>query len=261
MRPFLSYDPDAVAATLTTRGAGGVIFGAGSYYSAESEIAVGGFSDVHDQIYFEGSLTGTLTSEFSNSTDKEILNGVDRWDTDTDVTLPAIACGVTNRVCDTDPLIFYKGNGSALSARVATIGPLPACTAAGSGVGKTLTMNAVGILTVDDVALVLNDKVLVKNQVLPANNGLYKVTTAGTVSVAAVLTRDTAMDATAECVPGTSVAVSAGTVNASTSWALAGDAHHFGISLQRVGYARTRLKFVWASGQGQIYSRRVLKAS
>ena len=52
-------------------------------------------------------------------------------------------------------------------------------------------MNAVGVLTVDGFATGLNDRVLVKNQVTGADNGIYRVTTQGTADVAAVLTRAT----------------------------------------------------------------------
>lgn len=75
------------------------------------------------------------------------------------------------------------------NVRVATIMALPANTAAGSGIGKTLTADAVGVLTVDSIATVLNDRILVKNEVTGSNNGIYKVTTEGTASVAYVLTR------------------------------------------------------------------------
>jgi len=50
------------------------------------------------------------------------------------------------------------------SCRVATAEALPSCTASGSGVGKTLTGDSVGVLTVDGVATVLNDRILVKDQ-------------------------------------------------------------------------------------------------
>lgn len=75
------------------------------------------------------------------------------------------------------------------NVRLATAAALPANTAAGSGVGKTLTANAVGVLTVDGVATVLNDRILVKDETTGANRGLYKVTTEGTAGVAFILTR------------------------------------------------------------------------
>lgn len=83
------------------------------------------------------------------------------------------------------------------SARVATTADLPANTPAGSGVGKTLTADAVGILTIDGVATVLGDRILVKDYgggASSVHNGIYEVTTEGTAGVAFVLTRSTDAD-------------------------------------------------------------------
>lgn len=102
-------------------------------------------------------------------------------------------------------------------ARLATAAALPACTAAGSGVGKTLTANAVGVLTVDGVATVLNDRILVKDQVTAVDDGLYKVTTEGTAGVAFVLTRATDFDVKAE-VASAFVFITSGTDYADTGW-------------------------------------------
>lgn len=106
------------------------------------------------------------------------------------------------------------------SVKLATAAALPAVTAAGSGVGKTLTANAVGILTVDGVATVLGDSILVKNQVAGADNGIYTVTTEGTAGVAFVLTRRTDADSNAEVTEGLAVFASQGTVNADSGWTL-----------------------------------------
>lgn len=106
------------------------------------------------------------------------------------------------------------------SARVATVAALsPTNTYANgtSGLGATLTATGVGILTVDGVNLVLNDYVLVKNESTGANNGLYKVTTAGTAGVAYVLTRAIEMDTTLEY-SGGFIFVEAGSTLASTGW-------------------------------------------
>lgn len=110
--------------------------------------------------------------------------------------------------------------GRKLSCRVATAAPLPAVTAAGSGIGKTLTADAVGVLTVDGIATVLNDRVLVKNQVAGANNGIYLVTTEGTAGVAFVLTRATDFDTSAEMPFGASTWIEAGTTNGLQVFAL-----------------------------------------
>ena len=106
------------------------------------------------------------------------------------------------------------------SVRVATAAALPACTPAGSGVGKTLTMNAVGVLTIDGVATVLNNRILVKNQAAGADNGIYKVTTEGTAGVAAVLTRATDADSDAEVTAGMWATAEEGTANADNSFIL-----------------------------------------
>src|SRR5688500_10866991 len=80
---------------------------------------------------------------------------------------------------------------------VATAAALPANTAAGAGVGATLTADAVGILTVDGVALALNDRVFVLPAHAGANDraGIYALTTEGTAGVAFILTRATDFDA------------------------------------------------------------------
>ena len=82
------------------------------------------------------------------------------------------------------------------AADVATTEHLNASYTAGSadnangyGIGAKLTMSATGVLTIDGIAVALNDRILVKNQTNPIHNGLYDVTTAGAVGVAAVLTR------------------------------------------------------------------------
>jgi len=109
------------------------------------------------------------------------------------------------------------------SVKLATAAALPACTAGGSGAGKTLTMNAVGVLTVDEVATVLNDRVLVKNQVTGADNGIYRVTTEGTADVAAVLTRATDADQAAEVTAGMFTFAEKGTANGDKGFVLTTD--------------------------------------
>ena len=106
------------------------------------------------------------------------------------------------------------------SVRVATIASLsPANTYANgaSGVGATLTASGVGILTVDSVATVINDYILVKNQASGLQNGIYRVTTEGTAGVAYVLTRIVEMDTTLEFKGGFTF-VEAGTTLATTQW-------------------------------------------
>lgn len=104
------------------------------------------------------------------------------------------------------------------NATTSTNSPLPTYMYSNGalGVGATITMSAAGILTVGGITVALNDVVLVKNETgsNAPYNGLYKCTTAGTSTVAAVLTRSTDNDVAAEFV-GKAVFVS----NTSITWA------------------------------------------
>jgi hypothetical protein len=106
------------------------------------------------------------------------------------------------------------------SVRLATAAALAAVTAAGSGVGKTLTADANGALSVDGVAVANGDRILVKNQVAGADNGLYIVTDLGSGGTPFILTRTVDADQNIEVTANLAVFVSAGTVNADTGWTL-----------------------------------------
>lgn len=106
------------------------------------------------------------------------------------------------------------------SVRVATTAALPANTQAGTGAGATLTADAVGILTVDGIATVLGDRILVKNESPADDNGIYEVTTEGTAGVAYILTRATDADIDAEVSAGMFTFVEAGTSLGDTGWFL-----------------------------------------
>ena len=96
-----------------------------------------------------------------------------------------------------------------------------------SGVGATLTNSGTtAALSIDGSTPTVGDRVLIKNESgafvnnttqSAAFNGIYTVTTVGTVSVAWVLTRSTDFDAGTE-MPGAFVFVEAGTTNADTGW-------------------------------------------
>lgn len=110
-------------------------------------------------------------------------------------------------------------------ARVATNDDVDGWTAAGSGVGATLTSttNATTENDIDGVTLVLNDRVLVKDfgaTSSHASNGIYYVTQVANGSVPCVLTRALDFDEDAEVNQGDSVFVSEGTVNAKRTYAL-----------------------------------------
>lgn len=86
-----------------------------------------------------------------------------------------------------------------------------------SGVGATLTAVGTGVLTVDGVTVALNDRILVKNEVAGANNGIYKCTLAGAIGVAYILTRATDGDTDAE-LRGSWMFSQEGTANAGQGW-------------------------------------------
>lgn len=74
-----------------------------------------------------------------------------------------------------------------------------------------------GLLTVDDVALVAGDRVLVKNQATASQNGIYVV-------AAGVWSRAADADSSIEVTPGLLVAVESGSVNGDSLWQLTTDA-------------------------------------
>ena len=87
-----------------------------------------------------------------------------------------------------------------------------------AGVGATLTATANGVLTVDGYTPVLGDRILVKNQTSALQDGIYTVTTLGTVSVPYVLTRAVDNNTSAE-MTGAYLFINGGTTQADTSWA------------------------------------------
>lgn len=105
------------------------------------------------------------------------------------------------------------------TAQWATTTALPTNTYANgtSGVGATLTATANGALSVDSNAVSVGDRVLVKNEGAPANNGLYVVTATGGAGAPYILTRDVDMDQATEFYGGF-VVVEFGTANINTLW-------------------------------------------
>jgi len=110
------------------------------------------------------------------------------------------------------------------SVRLATVTALPANTYnnGASGVGATLTANANAALSVDGVAVVVGNRILVKNEVAQANNGVYTVTQTGSGAAPYILTRATDFDSAGSGVDqidaGDFFLVTAGSTQANTSW-------------------------------------------
>jgi len=110
------------------------------------------------------------------------------------------------------------------ACRLASAAALPTCTYnnGSSGVGATLTATANAALSVDSTLVAATDRIMVKNQANQAHNGIYVVTQTGSGAAPFILTRATDFNT-----PGTGVGqidagdfffITAGTVNANTSW-------------------------------------------
>jgi len=239
--------------TAVTAGAG--LTGGGTSGAVTLDVGAGdGISVAADSVAVDSTVLRTTGSQ-------SITSGTKTFATGTTASFSSgatftIASGATATVADAptaDTHIANKAYVDAVatgldvkkSVRVATTAALPAYTAAGSGVGKTLTANAVGVLTVDGVATVLNNRILVKDQAAShADHGLYKVTTEGTAGVAFVLTRAIDADTSTEMNAGMFTFIEEGTANADSGWVLSTN--------ETIIVDTTALAFSQFSGAGSI---------
>ena len=128
------------------------------------------------------------------------------------------------------------------SVKLASAAALAACTYHnGNG---TLTGDANGALSVDGVAVAVNDRILIKDQADAKQNGIYKVTATGGASAVFVLTRTPDADTAAELTGGTFFFAEAGSANADNGYV----ATHNGTPT----FGSTDLTFSQFSGAGQI---------
>ena len=129
------------------------------------------------------------------------------------------ASGTTKKYVRSSELNYYlhaQGLTTYTAVLAASTTALTVTYANGAlGVGATLTnAGAQAALTLDGVTLAVADRVLIKNQAAPAQNGIYTVTTVGTGATNWVLTRATDYDQAAEIVQYGVVLVNQGTVSA-----------------------------------------------
>jgi hypothetical protein len=107
-----------------------------------------------------------------------------------------------------------QGTAGALDWKDSVLCATTGALAANTRTGNVLTANANGALgAIDGVTPVATNRILVKNEVTQANNGLYVVTNAGAGGAPWVLTRSTDADESAEVTPNLAVMVEQGTVN------------------------------------------------
>ncbi len=86
---------------------------------------------------------------------------------------------------------------NSLAVLAASTVPLPNATNysnGAAGVGATITSTVNGVLVVDGITPALNDRILVKDQLLQLENGVYSLTTVGDVGTPYQLTRTTDAD-------------------------------------------------------------------
>ena len=128
------------------------------------------------------------------------------------------------------------------SVRVATTANLGAVYANGAG---TLTNSGTqAAIAIDGITLIAQNRVLVKNQSTPAQNGFYKVTTVGSGSANWVLTRTPDADAASELTAGAFTFAEEGTLNGDNGYVMSTNG--------AVTLGSTAITFEQFSGAGQI---------
>ena len=131
------------------------------------------------------------------------------------------------------------------SCKAATTADLVATYNNGTlGVGATLTADFNGAISVDDIALSVNDRLLVKDQTDATENGIYKVDQVGTGSTPFIITRATPEDQPSELSGGSFVFVEEGTIGSNNGYTFT----HTGQPV----FGTTDLDVSQFSGAGQI---------
>lgn len=121
-----------------------------------------------------------------------------------------------------------------------------------SGVGATLTQNSAAVVVIDGYTLLLNDRMLFKNQTTGANNGVYTITTLGTGVIPAVFTRASDYNQSSDINNTGAIPVVNGTVNGVTSWLLTSTVTTVGTD------ALTYTQFTYSSSGTQVFTNKDL---
>jgi hypothetical protein len=172
-----------------------------------------------------GSITGTgaltFTAGGTNTNVNLVPNGTGTVDVGskriTSVATPTASTDAANKQYVDE---VAQGLHVHASVQAATTANLNATYNNGSsGVGATLTnAGSNAAFVVDGYTTSVGNRILVKDQTTKAQNGIYTVTTVGSVSVPWVLTRATDFDTAAEIQGGDFVFVTNGTLYNSTGW-------------------------------------------
>lgn len=234
--PTLNQNTTGSAATLTTpRAINGVNFDGSAAITVTAAAGTLTGTTLNSTV-----VTSSLTSLGTQSADLNM--GSHKLTNVTDPT--AAQDAATKNYVD----LVAQGLSAKGSVKLATAAALPTNTYL-SGV---ITITATGTLTIDGTVVALNDRVLVKDEASQLKNGIYLVTTAGSVGVAAVLTRSTDMDAGSEF-PGAFVFVESGTVNIASGWVCT--------NTTAPTLGTTAVTFTQFSGAGQIIAGNGLSKS
>lgn len=121
---------------------------------------------------------------------------------------------VSNGIAGVNPAVAVQ------AATAAVLPNTPTYSNGVAGVGATLTSGANAALVVDGYTVLLNDRVLVKNQASAFQNGVYTQTTLGTGSVPWVLTRAADYNSPSNINNTGAIPIVSGTANTSTQWVL-----------------------------------------
>jgi hypothetical protein len=214
---YLKTDGSVLSWATVSGGGGGTVTSV-SGTGTVSGLTLSGTVTNSGSLTLGGSITGFATSGANTNLTSVALT------TGTVSTAPSASTDIVNKAYADS---IASGINFHSACNYATTAALPANTYNNgtSGVGATLTANANGTLTIDGYTLVVGDvgkRLLIKNEATTANNGVYTLTTAGTASVAYVLTRatdyDTSGAGTNEIDAGDFILVLAGTSYTNTSW-------------------------------------------
>ena len=190
--------------------------------------------------------SGSATQVTASAAELNLLDGITALDTD----LSTVAGTHTTLASALAIKTYVDNNLTGLevkdSVKAATTTNLSTAYNNGvNGVGATLTNTGTqAAITIDGVALSLNDRVLVKDQTGNTANGIYKVTTVGGGSSNWVLTRATDADTAGELNSGVFFFCEGGTTNADNGYVMTQDT--------AITFGTTQILFSQFSGTGQI---------
>lgn len=120
-----------------------------------------------------------------------------------------------------------------------------------AGIGDTFTTTATGVFTVDGTTPALNARILIKDQSSGYQNGIYTITTLGSIGVPTIFTRAADYNTPADVNSAGLIPVINGTVNALSSWQQVAN-------VTSIGPAGTALVFAEFTANPSLY---LLKAN